>query len=441
MADEAIVTSLSLESRSNLMAQLAIEGIFSALQESCIARNESEAASGYQADFASSAKALHSGLKRLAVGRPQLLREWALVAASLRAGWRYFPSALYADKLETALRESKNKRGLFEFKAYRYIDESGPNCIRMAGLFLRWIFLPNKNGFAKELADIKESLKADILRTSPAVSELPRFGGEVFSTAAGEPRLLSFVDPSSQLHGKRAVFAFFETTCTFCVVELKSLGRIYPAFKKKSGRRLEVIGLKLPSNLPPLISGLAQFEKQLKPPFPMLESDTSGMFAAYRVRSVPLLLFLDERGVALWTISLRRQGHIEEKLSWFLEDFLAGTTAFSSESATCIPAPEGAAGKAVLVMDFYYDPFSRSSKAFLENDLPDLERSHGVAIDIALHNAMDNPVSRELQNRLIALRATLTELPVAIVGGRVVQGLPALSHELPIAMKMVARAE
>jgi hypothetical protein len=323
LVDRAIVSSLSIEGRSALAARLAIAGVFSPLQEACIQHNDGETLTDPQADLVDTAKELYKNLEVFSQGERLQQVEWARVAAGLRAGWRYFPSRLYAEQLETALRESKNKRGLFEFKAYRYFDESGPNPFRLAGLFLRWLFLPDKKGFGEEIARVKKSIKDDISRTSPGVAGLPTFGGESFLDGKGAAWPLSFSDPGSVLFQKRAVFAFFDTTCPYCVNELRALGRIASARKRESSGGLAVVGIKIPSALPPAIGALAPFAEGLALPFPLLESPRSGVFAAYRVRSVPLLIFFDEAGAPLWTVAFRGQGRLEEKLSWFVDDFLA----------------------------------------------------------------------------------------------------------------------
>jgi hypothetical protein len=323
VVDQAIVGFLSPENRSNVAARMAIDGIFSSLQEACIARNDAETPGSSVAVMAGSAKDLYFGLKKLTDKKKRAVSEWAEIARGLRSGWRYFPSPQYADTMETAFRQAKDKRGLFEIKAYRYIDESDNNLFRYAGLFLRWIFLPGKKGFNEEIAAVKQTIKTDILRTSPVATGLPVFGADAYTDASGEIHVLSFTDSTSELFGKRTVFAFFQTTCSYCIAELGALGRIYPGYLKKSGGQLAVVGLKLETGLPAALAALGFLEKRLALPFPLLENAMSEMPAAYRVRAVPLLIFVDQHGVPLWTIAFRGQGHIEEKLSWFLDDFLA----------------------------------------------------------------------------------------------------------------------
>lgn len=423
IVDKAIVDSISLESRASAAARMAIGGIFSDLQEACIARNDAENLAGMQADFLASAKGLYQGLKLLAEKHPASRAEWAQVAVGLREGWRYFPSLLYAGQLETAFKNSGNRRGVFEFKAYRYLDESRPNPVRCAGLFLRWLTLPDKRPFGDELAAIKHTMKNDIMRTSPGVVRLPDFGGERFFTVKGEPRSLDFHDPKSTLCGVRAVFIFFETTCGYCFTELGALGRIVPGYQKKSDGHLAVVGLKLPTRLPPAISALAPFEDRLALPFPLLQNDASGMREAYGVRAVPLLLFLDERGVPLWTVALHGQGRIEEKLSWFLDDLLA-------DAAFTRRPPSSGKGRK-LHMDLYAEPSRIDCTSFLEKDITALEKKHDTGIEVAVHDLSAASTAQALTVRLAALRASLTALPVAIVGRRVLQGFPAILRELP----------
>jgi len=431
LVDHAIVSSISIEARSALAARLAVAGVFSPLQEACIDRNEAETLTGLQVDFVDSARELYKGLAILS--RSTLLRpaEWAQVAAGLRRGWRYFPSPLYAGQLETALRKSKNRRGLFEFKAYRYFDESGPNPFRSAALSLRWLLLPERKGYGEEIAAVKKSIKDDVRKASPGVASLPRFGAEVFFTGAGVPRLLAFADPKSELYGKRAVFAFFDTTCSYCREELKALGRLASRYQKASRGSLALIGVKIPSNLPPAISALAPFEKGLAVPFPLLENNESRMCAAFGLRSVPLLIFFDEQGIPLWTVAFRGQGHLDEKLSWFLDDFLADAR----------PAPPGPprAGALPIVVDIYFDPSSTECQAFIDEDIPNLAHSLGVSIEVVPHDLRTAPVSSALENRLAALRSIRSQAAVAILGGRAIQGVASMKREFPEAIRTLVR--
>ena len=430
LVDHAIVSSVTIDGRSAIAARLAVVGVFSAMQEACITRNEAETLTGLQADFVGSARELYQGLKVLSKNTRLQPPEWAVVARGLRAGWRYFPSPLYAGQLETAFRQSKDRRGLFEFKAYRYLDESAPNPFRYVGLLARWLFLPDKKRFGEEIAEVKKSIKDDIRRTSPGVARLPVFGGEMFFTAAGASRPLAFANPESELHGKRAVFAFFDTTCSYCVEELKALGRLAPRYEEKDQGRLAFIGVKIPSNLPLVISSLAPFEKTLAVPFPLLQNDASRMYKAYGVRSVPLMIFFDERGVPLWTVAFRGQGRLDEKLSWFLDDFLADTgPAFSVSPRPAAP----------LIVDFYFDASNADSQAFINGYIPRAEKSPGVSIEVIPHDIRVAAVSGALENRLAALRVIPLDVPVAILGGKVIQGIAAMKRELPDAIRQLAR--
>jgi hypothetical protein len=325
-AEAAIIGYLSPESLASLVTRLSMEGTFSPFQEACIARLDSAGLTGQTAGIASSAKALHAGLKLMAEEKAPSRSEWARIAQDLDAGWRFFPSSLYADKLKRALRKSGDRRGLFQFKAYRYVDESDPGLFRDIGLWISWLFLPQKQGFSAEMALVKERIKQDILLRSQQAKTLPRFGGEVFFTTRKEPRPLSFIDERSSLHGKRAIFVFFQTTCRYCIADLKALGKLYPEYSKKAAGRLAIVGLKLSMNLPGGLATLAELEKRLSLPFELLENDGSGIFMAYNVKHVPLLVFFDENGTPLWTVTFYGQGHLEEKLSWFIDDLLDRST-------------------------------------------------------------------------------------------------------------------
>jgi hypothetical protein len=385
-----------------------------------------------QAEFVGSARDLYWGLETLSKGIRLQQAEWARVATGLRAGWRYFPSSLYAWQLETAFRQSKNRRGLFEFKAYRYFDEVGPNPFRAVGLFLRWLFVPGKKGYGEEIAAIKKRIKDDIMMTSPGVEGLPVFGGEKLFTSAGVSRLLAFADPASELYGKRAVFAFFDTTCSYCVEELKTLGVLASLYWRKSQGKLALIGVKIPNGLPPAIFGLAPFEKVIAVPFPLLENDASRMYTAYRVRSVPLLIFFDERGVPLWTVAIRGRGRLDEKLSWFLDDFLADVQSAPAVSAGTGPSP--------IVVDFYCDPSITDCRTVSDGYFESLAHSLGVGIEMVFHDLRVASVSSALEDRLTALRAIRSEAVVAILAGKVIQGNEAILRELPEVITKLVRS-
>jgi thiol-disulfide isomerase/thioredoxin len=324
-ADAALVGYLSMESLSNLVTRLSIEGSFTPFLEACLGRLDSSGLTGREAEIASSAKSLHAGLKLLADNEALDQPEWTRIAQNLDAGWRFYPSRLYADKLRDALWRSGDRRGLFQFKAYRYIDESNPNPIRYVGLWISWLFLPRKQGFSTEMAIVKERIKQDILLRSQQAKTLPRFLGEVFYTTRKEQRRLSFMDERSSLYGKRAVFVFFQTTCPYCIADLTALGKLSVEYKKKAAGDFAIVGLKMPLLFPGPIGALEPLEKELNLPFELLENDESGIFKAYEVKHVPLLVFFDGNGVPLWTVTFFGQGHLEEKLSWFIDGLLSDT--------------------------------------------------------------------------------------------------------------------
>jgi hypothetical protein len=430
--DVAIVDYLSIESRATLAARLAIDGVFSPLEETCLSRNDGESPNGLRAELAASGKGLYFGLKALAGKGGPNSSQWPKIARGLREGWRYFPSPLYAAQLEDALRRAKDRRGLFEFKAYRYFDEGRPNPFRYLGLLSRWFSLPGRKAFGAEIAAVKKSIKDDIMRTSPEVTGLPSFGGDTFFTSAGAPRSLAFRDPASELHGKRAVFAFFQTTCSYCVDELSALGRLVPLHEKKSPGRLAVVGVKLPTNLPAAISALAPFEKALAVPFPLLENDASGIAAAYGVRAVPLLIFFDERGAPLWTVALRGQARIDEKLSWFLDDFLADGQSVTTTRFGPGPSP--------IVMDMYLDPSDAASRQCRDTVLPAIAHSLGAGIQVVAHDIRRDAVMNAMDDRLAALRVMRAQMPVITLGKVAIQGLAPIQRELPEAIRLLMQA-
>jgi hypothetical protein len=344
--DRAIIASLGVEARAGLAARLAVAGVFSPLEKACLESLSGKTLGGLQGDFVDTAASLYRSLERLASPEPVPPGGWAGIAAGLRAGWRYFPSLLYSSQLENALRKAGDRRGLFEFTAYRYLDESNPAPLGYARLLLRWLAVPGRRPLRAEIAAVKRSIKEDVRRTSPGVLGMPLFGREVFYTSEGAARELSFILPGSGLFGKRALFVFFDTTCPYCVEELRALSRLVPAIRRNAGDGFAVIGLKIPTRLPPPIGALAPFEKNLAPAFPLLQNPDSLLSAAYGVRGVPLILFLDERGVPLWTVVFHGQARLEEKLTWFMEDFLGDRQA---------AAPSPAAGGKSITVDLYLD--------------------------------------------------------------------------------------
>lgn len=232
------------------------------------------------------------------------------------------------------------------------------------------------------------------------------------------------------LYRKRAVICFFETTCSYCAAELKALGRLLPAYETRYPGALAVVGVKKPTPLPPSIDALGPFAKQLAVPFPLLENAASGVFVAYAVRSVPLLVFFDESGLPLWTVVLKGQGQLDEKLSWFLDDLLADRR----------PAREApsAAGSLPFAVDCYYESACAGCRSFVEGDLPALARSLGTRADIVPHDLGDARVAGALENRLAALRVTRSEPLVVIVGTNAIQGLAAVKRDLPAALVQIA---
>ncbi len=429
-ADKTIVNYLSVESRANLAARLSIAGVFSAGR------------GGHRGQRCAGAHRTAGrlrGIGRQAVrGFEDLIEKRLAFARRVGPGCKgpprrlaVLPFASQRGQLETALRESGDKRGLFEFKAYRYRDESKPNPFRFAGLFFKWLFLPDRKRFGDEMAAVDMLIKDDMRRTSPAVAGLPRLGGEIFSTGAGETMLLSFTDPGSPLYGKRAVVAFFDTTCAYCFDELKALGRLTPRYDTKSQGRLAIIGVKTPGMLPPPLGALAPFEKAVEAPFPLLENDASRMSQAYEVRFVPLLIFFDERGFPLWTVSVRGQGNLERKLSWFLDDFLA-------DARPAIPVAAGPASPKIIV-DYYADLSDPQAREFLDTAIPALIRSPDPGVEVAPHDTRTAAVAEALEDRLAALRIIRSDTVVAIVQGKVFQGVAEVKRGLPEAIMIGSR--
>jgi hypothetical protein len=433
LVDQAIAKVISVESRTNLTIQLGIQGIFCNLAEECIASNAGQAQLGFPESLASVGSGLYRGLETMAQNKDLSRQEWEKVADELRAGWGYYPSQLYADKIDAALRKAGNKRGLFEYRLYRYFDESDGNPFRYARLFLRWLFLPDKKGFGTEIQAVKNQIKADIIKSSPNAATLPVLGGEVFTDADGVQHLLSFTDPSSELYGKQTILAFFQTTCSYCFDELAALGRLYTATRNRDGGGPAIVGIKVETNLPLALTALGPFAKTLHLPFPLLENSASKMPEAYGVNAVPLLVYLDDRGVPLWTSILHGQGHKQEKLSWLIDDLIA-------ENGRASQAPLGGTQDAGIPMDFYYDPADTAATAFLDRDATTLARTYGISLDIVGHQTSPGRFSETLRDRLLSLRVTADEFPVVILGGNVLQGLPSVTLQLPGLLRGIAAA-
>jgi hypothetical protein len=403
--DSAVSAYLGPESLCRLAVNLSLDGVFSRLQETCLARLGTMRLAGYDADLARSAARLYAGFKLEAAAPGHDASEWSVIAKDLDAGWRYFPSSRYADRLERALWKAGDRQGLFAFKAYRFVDDTDGTFFQRAWLWTAWLFLRPGRGFGQEIGIAEQAVKRDVVSRSPPAAGLPVFGGDVFKTADGADLPLSFLDERSPLRGKRAVLVFFQTTCGYCMADIAALSRVLPARGKGPGAPVAAVGVKLPVNLPPPLSSLGPVVEKIHPSFDLVENDSSGIFKAYRVSAVPLLVFFDERGTPLWTATFTGQGRLERKLTWLLDDL-------SAEPSAAVRPATGSAGSGP-VADWY------AENAAADADLRD---RLNASFAVATHDASSPNGRAMLENRLLSLHEPLWTFPIAIVGGVVLQG-------------------
>jgi hypothetical protein len=428
--DKALAADLSPQGRVNLATSLGIQGLFCNLAEECLQSVAAEVPADAPESSLTVLPKLYRALEAFANERPKTPSDWASIAKALRAGWAYWPSALYADKVETAFRKAADRHGLFAFRLYRSLDESDGNIFRTAGLFIRWLFTPKKTSFRAEIQDIKDEIQRDLLTTSPSAATLPILGAEEYTDINGVRHLLSFRDPASELFGKRAVLVFFQTTCPYCMEDLTALAEVFRSLNETARARLSIVGIKMETPLPPPLGALAPFAKGLALPFPLLENSASGMPRAYGVEAVPFLVFTDERGLPLWSVILHGQGRRREKLAGLIHDLLD-----DADRASRVTVGTGSSS---VMEDFYYDPADTPVATILAEQTA-MATSARVRLDLVTHPVNGDDAS--LANRLESLHAANRALPVAIVGGKVLSGLTTMEDSLPRILASARRAE
>jgi cytochrome c biogenesis protein CcdA/thiol-disulfide isomerase/thioredoxin len=320
-----------------------------------------------------------------------------------------------------------------EFRAllYKRLDEKNSAPFQDAALYLRWFFKPNLLSWNEERDLAMRKIAADILRGSPPAESLPAFGFDRMENQDGILTNLSFSIAPSFLNGEKAVFAFFKTTCGYCERELKELDRYRSARlgTETDASPMNMVGIGLPSGLPEIFDNLESFHQKLELGFPLFKANDKRIMAAYRIRSVPLLILFNEQGKPESTVHFPNQANLGKKLRIILDSFNDGTLqdllAFANDSKA-VQADNSVLALAdsnSIFADFYTDPACESCTDFLDNELAAMEKSLGVRFSFTSHDIMDsNSLSRLsaiMESRNVTLRAT----PVAVIGTRIFQGL------------------
>jgi hypothetical protein len=441
-----VATYLTPDRRSTLIARLAQESVFSSLQEKCINLNRSQASEGRVAERSDAAAELYAALRRLSRDRPREPQQWREVARGLTVAYREFPSPTAARALEAALKASRDRVGLLRFRLYRYLDESDPNPFRELAMLARWLFTPGRKPLRAEYDDARRLLMEDIVRQSPPAAGMPVFVSDRLRDSHGEEVLLSFTDPASMLFGRRAVFVFFKTTCSYCDREIRVLSRYLRLSRTTTGPALEAVGIQLLTGLPGGLERLEPFEKSLKPAFPLLVAAKDGIAGAYGVRSVPLMLFLDEAGAPYRALSFRVQTNLTRKVGWFLDEFAGAAAvplapardrAIAGADRSAAPggpvsgaATRGDTARGLLRVDLYYDPGCRACDELLDRGVPAIAEAAGVTVVLTRHDVTDRRTLDQLSELLSQRGIALTSLPLAVVGDAVLQGIPAIEQGL-----------
>lgn len=303
-----------------------------------------------------------------------------------------------------------------EFRAllYKRLDEKDSAPFQDAALYLRWFFKPNLLSWNEERDLAMRKIAADILRGSPPAESLPAFGFDRMENQDGILTNLSFSIAPSFLNGEKAVFAFFKTTCGYCERELKELDRYRSARlgTETDASPMNMVGIGLPSGLPEIFDNLESFHQKLELGFPLFKANDKRIMAAYRIRSVPLLILFNEQGKPESTVHFPNQANLGKKLRIILDSFNDGTLqdllAFANDSKA-VQADNSVLALAdsnSIFADFYTDPACESCTDFLDNELAAMEKSLGVRFSFTSHDIMD---SNSL-SRLSALMVSLFEL-------------------------------
>lgn len=308
--------------KAAILGNFARFGIFNRLAEDFLAHLEAALTESDTEEEITFAVESYKALRLYKTAEDKNAGDWEEIFEGLWKAYSVRPLRTNTAVLREAAKEAGRRRVLFEITAYDYYDEGGPSLFRRAGLFLRHLVTPEKNGgIRKELAVIREKLREDILdaveRSTPA--DLPRLESvSLFSLSTGKEVLFSSTDERSPVYGKQLVLAFFSTTCGSCVEELTALSGII-----KDRVKIAAVNTNLP-NEDIFIKEMPEYIEQtdVRLDFYTNTNDMNSLISRYGITSVPVLLLFDRIGSPAARVQFNHLGHIRLKLRWVLEEYL-----------------------------------------------------------------------------------------------------------------------
>ena len=322
----------------------------------------------------------------------------------------------------------------FRTLLYQRLDEKDSAPLQDATLYLRWALTPDRLSWEEEQDLAMKSIAAEILQASPSASTLPAFRFDRMEDQNGTLTDISFSKAPSFLNGKKAVFAFFKTTCGYCEKELKALDRYKAARLGKADNEFDfsIIGIGLPSGLPELFDNLKPFHEKLELGFPLFKANDERIVSAYRVPSVPFLILFDKAGQPQATVSFPNQANLLEKLTFILDSFNNDTLQELSslpgdyKVAQLANADKTLVSSKTIDIDFYADPLCKSCDDFLNDELAKIGEANKASFSVTSYDIMDSQVMTRLSTILEEHTIALSATPVAVIGSHIFQGLPAI---------------
>ncbi len=322
----------------------------------------------------------------------------------------------------------------FRTLLYQRLDEKDSAPLQDAVLYARWALTPGRLSWEEEQNLAMKSIAAHILQASSPAATLPAFGFDRMEDQEGNSTDLSFSRNSSFLNNRKAIFAFFKTTCSYCEKELKELEHYRAARLGKNDNESEaaIIGIGLPSGLPAIFDKLKPFHEKLKLGFPLFKANDERIVSAYRIPSVPYLILFDAQGKPVATVSFPNQANLLKKLTVILDSFnndtLSDLASFNSDYKVTQrdTSKEELADFRSIDIEYYADLSCKSCDDFLKEELTEIGKPHGVSFSVTSYDILDS----ESMSRLFAIleekEVALSATPVAIIGSYIFQGLPAI---------------
>lgn len=279
-----------------------------------------------------------------------------------------------------------------------------------------------------------KSIVAHVLQESPSATALPAFGFDRMEDQDGIFTDLSFSRDSSFLYGKKAVFAFFKTSCGFCEKELKALDHYMTTRRGRDEKEpsAAIIGIGLPSGLPTIFDKFKPFHEKLKLGFPLFKANDERIVSAYRIPYVPYLILFDAQCKPEATVSFPNQANLLKKLTVILDSFNNDTLAELASFNGDYKVAQGDISKEELAdfrhieIEYYADPSCKSCDDFLKNELTEIEKSNGVIFSVTSHDIMNSESMSRLSAILEEKEVALSATPIAIMDSHIFQGLPAI---------------